>query len=483
MSIDLSLDRIRRLQAVLTPYTRPTCHITGTNGKGSVSAFLSSIFIASSARVVGRFNSPHLVTVRDCITLNNNPVSPEVYDAARAHVERTNTEHEIGASSFELLTCTALHIFEHARADIVVLEVGMGGRLDATNVIPDEAVLVSALTAVDLDHQAFLGGTVSAIAREKAAIARRGKPFVLGAQVYPEVESVVRQVVGQAGGEVWSAATVTKRQWDDSIDGPRPHLSSSSLEPPLPQPIESRLPCFSEPLRALLSLNGEHQLANLGIALGVISAICLHPSCTTQLNWTRQITPQTVANGVKATVWPGRLSFHRLTSSLVLVDGAHNPASARTLAEYVNSLLTRLSLEKPSRPLMITYLVALSHSPPKSPADTLAPLLSVPASIGVALLPFTPPEGMPWVRPESRESLRTAVAKLAPDAEVWESDNSEDESPLEQLRSALDWARTRHQHEGGDGLVVVAGSLYLVADFYRVLSHTTHASESLSEPA
>lgn len=170
MSIDLSLDRIRALSALLPAYTRPTVHIAGTNGKGSVSALLSSILHATEPNLdIGRFNSPHLISIRDCIVINGQPVDEATYASARNEVETVDRTHAIGASSFELLTATALLIFENAALDIVILEAGMGGRLDATNVIPTECVMVSALTAVDLDHQAFLGDTLSAIAREKAA--------------------------------------------------------------------------------------------------------------------------------------------------------------------------------------------------------------------------------------------------------------------------------------------------------------------------
>ncbi|KZT09308.1 FolC bifunctional protein [Laetiporus sulphureus 93-53] len=456
MSIDLSLDRVRKLQALLPPYTRPTCHITGTNGKGSVSALVSSILRASAPSptfLVGRFNSPHLVTVHDCITLNNSPVSPEMYNAARSRVEETDANHSIGASSFELLTCTALHIFETVRADIVVAEVGMGGRLDATNVIPDETVLVSAMTEVDLDHQSFLGETIGAIAREKAAIARKGRPFVLGQQAHAEVESVVREVVGQAGGDVLLAPTVTLRDWDEVPDGPLP---SAPLPPP-PQPVEAAIACFPETLHALLPLYGEHQLANLGTALGVISAICTH----SHVPWRAHIAPDSVTRGIKETTWPGRLSFHKLPGrqQYVLVDGAHNPASARTLAAYIAQL----------RPRIVTYILALSHSPPKTPAQTLAPLLALSRDIkiGVALVTFSQPAGMPWVRAEPIEVMRTTVFAQAPDTEVWAS-NAE-AAPFDQFRTAMLWALDRHANTGADGLIVVAGSLYLVAEFYRLM--------------
>ena len=169
LTIDLSLTLIRSLSAQLPPYTRPTIHIAGTNGKGSVSALLTSIL---GALRIGRFNSPHLIHIHGSISINDTPVSLGRYTTARHQVEDADTTY----SSFELLTLTALRIFENAAVDIVILEVGMGGLLDATNVISSSTVLCSALTAVDLDHQAFLG----TMARHKAGIARPGRPSVLG---------------------------------------------------------------------------------------------------------------------------------------------------------------------------------------------------------------------------------------------------------------------------------------------------------------
>ena len=129
---------------------------------------LASIF---SAYRIGRFNSPHLVHIHDYISINKKPVSLASYTTARRQVEDADTSHGTFLTSFQLLTLTALHIFEYAAVDIVILG-GMGGLFDATNVIPTSTILCSVLTAVDLDHQAFLGTTVAQIARHKAGIAR-----------------------------------------------------------------------------------------------------------------------------------------------------------------------------------------------------------------------------------------------------------------------------------------------------------------------
>ncbi|KII86917.1 hypothetical protein PLICRDRAFT_93555 [Plicaturopsis crispa FD-325 SS-3] len=473
MSIDLTLERIRTLTDHLPPYTRPTCHIAGTNGKGSVSALLTSIFLAASPPLlVGRFNSPHLLSVRDCITINNVPVTQSAYISARDEVTSADTRHAIGASSFETLTLTALRIFEAAGVDVVVMEVGMGGRLDATNVIPDACVLVSALTAVDLDHQAFLGTSVDAIAAEKAAIARPGKPFVLGPQAHKQVEDVVRSIVGEAGGRLILAKPAVSRSWDETCDGrtaPAVCLQAEHFQGPPPQPVAIEIQGLTgqaDDLKALLPLYGAHQLDNLGIAGSIVSALLTHPDVPPLFR--ERITLESVARGIKATRWPGRLSFHVMSlpspssqKLLVLADGAHNPASSATLAAYIASLRSRSP---------ITYILALSRSPPKTPLQTLSPLLIAHAHPylsqppNIALVRFTQPEGMPWVRSEEPQDVAEVVKALVPAADVWCS-SGEDTG----LKEALDWAAGKIRDVDGEGLVVVAGSLYLVADFYRLL--------------
>lgn len=534
--IDLSLDRIRKLLTYLPRYTRPTCHIAGTNGKGSVSALLSFILSASSY-TVGRFNSPHLVEIYDCITIDNKPVLPSVYESTRKRVEAADKERHLNCSNFELLTAAALVIFEEAGVDIVVLEVGMGGRLDATNAIPDECVLISALTAVDLDHQAFLGANVREIAREKAAIARPGKPFVLGPQnpVHSaEVEAVVREVTGSVGANLILAVLPTSRDWGSTLDG-QP-ACPTSLNPsafrcedglqPFSQPVSFALPGMPDNpdfVHALLPLQGEHQLENLGTAVTMISMLLEsdHP-----LDFKHRINPNAISQGIQSTHWRGRLSFHTITlpfsdttgasipqqEFVVLTDGAHNPASSARLAAFVEGTLAAVTKppeppspalvapapmeppgppisggEAPCRTITLTYVLALSHSPPKTPEQTLTPLLALdPESLGsyvrvvtrVALVRFSPPAGMPWVTSEKPSELGAVVRSLLPDADIWTPEREDEDVGASQLRAALNWAAEMQLRDAeseecdSEGLVVIAGSLYLVADFYRVLNET-----------
>lgn len=480
--MELSLERISVLLTHLPRYTLPTIHITGTNGKGSVSSFVTSILQASGF-TVGRFNSPHLVSVLDSIVINGEPASPDLYNGARRMVEDVDAEFGVAASSFELLSAAALMVFESAKPDIVILEVGMGGLTDATNAIPDDCVLVSALTSVDLDHQKFLGETVGEIATQKAGIARRGRPFVIGPQKHPEVLGSVRTVIENVGADLVYADAAVVRTWLAVVDGPPEPVRSTS---PLPihattlRPISLFLPYFADPIDAQLPLHGDHQLDNLGVAGSIISSLLSHPSSIHRLPFQSKITPSTIAAGVRSTSWIGRLSFHDVPLSrlrppgvgleetlAVLVDGAHNPSSASALAAYMSRLFESANSED----LKLVFLLALSHSPPKTPLQTLSPLLSfkrptnVRISVSAAALEFTPVEGMPWVQPVPSEEIREAIRDIDGDTKLWIPKDGERAS----VANALLWAHEEEKVHKGNGLVCLAGSLYLVADFYRLL--------------
>ena len=285
MTIDLTLDRVSVLLRHLRPYTRPTLHIAGTNGKGSVSALLSSILINADPPLhVGRFNSPHLASIHDCITINDAPVSASLFDSVRAEVEHADETHRTALSSFEILTLVALQIFQQTHTDIVVLEVGMGGRLDATNVVPDSAIALSILTAVDLDHQAFLGNTVAKIAQEKAAIGRPGRPFVLG-KSHPEVIDAVKGVLDRlSAGPLVNAIPVHPRQWSEPIDGISPPPFPLAFPPP---GTTAHTRKSTMPLNMLLPLQGARQLDNLGASPSAINELLSSPalpSLSTALN-------------------------------------------------------------------------------------------------------------------------------------------------------------------------------------------------------
>jgi dihydrofolate synthase len=478
MSIDLTLDRIHKVAQHLPPYTRPTCHIAGTNGKGSVAALLSSVLrSANPPFTVGRFNSPYLISVHDSININGETVASDVYSSTMDAVKSAAATNSLAISDFEALTLTALQIFESAQVDVVVLEVGMGGRLDATNVIPTNAVLVSALSCVDIDHQSFLGTTIPAIAREKLGIARSGKPFILGHQKYPEVLDVARTVTSDLGAELvlCNQITVAKDLSDDQS------MSHPFYHPPPPVPITISIPGIEGPFSALLPLHGEHQLHNLQLSMAITSTLINHPACTSH-SFGSRLTADSIAQGIQSTTWRGRLSYHminipdemgeiqRLT---VIADGAHNEGSSQVLAKYLGEICSseQFGASPPAYqgPISLTYILSLSHSPPKTPYQTLKPLLSPAACldacvINVAMAEFSPPEQMPWIKHVSASELDSVARVLNPHVRLWVPQNND-----RKLASALKWAAGNARKYGDNHLTVVAGSLYLVSDLYRMM--------------
>jgi hypothetical protein len=229
----------------------------------------------------------------------------------------------------------------------------------------------------------------------------------------------------------------------------------------------------------------------------IISTLLTHSWCTRTLSVRVRecITSASVARGVKASSWPGRLSFHMINVSpcstvkmvsqdsraplIVLVDGAHNPSSSSILAAYLLrlfSLFPQNDLQRRARPraISLTFIIALSHSPPKTPLQTLSPVLQLEfppdteVKMKIAVLTFTPPEGMPWVTSIAPSELRRVVHSLHPNVDIWAAPDKGDLQPDQILHRAFEWAVSGQSSESEE-LVVLFGSLYLVADFYRLM--------------
>ncbi len=442
--MDLSLNRITNLVGALPKYTRPTFHVAGTNGKGSVTVLVDSV-LREAGYTTGRFNSPHLITVRDSISINGHTISASAYDKARRAVMETDKEMECHATSFELLTATALYAFEDAKVDAAVLEVGLGGRLDATNVIPQDIVVTCGISVIDIDHQAMLGNSVDEIAREKAGIAKQGVPCVVASQSHASALKTLQEAIEENGGEFISAlpskvAPTSVREGN--------YLSSSTI--PLPSIIIVET---QNPFEAKLNLAGDHQLGNVSLAVGMIEAAI-------KRGYFSQISEKEMSRGIEKARWPGRLDWIKLPNleRCILVDGAHNTSSATALSNYLQSA----SVKRP-----IQFIISLSHSPPKTPLQVLTPLLQ--RGDHVKIVPFTNVEDMPWVKPVERSSVSEAAKTL-----VGEEGNVEIFETLDvALKAALPNERP----------IVVSGSLYLVGDLYRLLegweSHNT-GSENLA---
>ena len=285
-------------------------HVAGTNGKGAVCAFTDAILRAAGLKVC-RYTSPHLVSVRERFFVDGAPAAEDELNAAAEAVfpvvERLEKERGMEVTFFECLTAVAFVLFARIRPDVAVMEVGLGGRLDATNVIAPENLLAAVITRIGLDHCDWLGTTHAAIAEEKAGIVKKGRPVVAGA-----MPAVAREAVALAAarlGAPFISAECCSVAAGPGVDWTRPVLTSP----------RRRLP----PVH--LSLTGPFQVENAMTALSVADALVEYANL--------QIPDSAVVGGLESAVWPGRAQ--RVVSDGVefIIDGAHNPDGAVALME------------------------------------------------------------------------------------------------------------------------------------------------------
>ena len=326
--IDLSLDRLWRLLEKLGHPERklpPVIHVAGTNGKGSTVAFLRGILEAAGRRP-HVYTSPHLVRFNERFRLANPVGGPgvlvgdEELAATIDECERANGGEPI--TVFEITTAAGMLLFSRHPADLLVLEVGLGGRLDATNVI--DAPLVSVITPVSIDHTDFLGDTLAAIAAEKAGIIKRGAPVIVAAQPRDALAVIERQAARlgapiRIAGENWTATEERGRLVYQDDDG--------LLDLPAPK------------------LLGRHQFENAGVAIAALRAV---PSL--------KIPHAAFEAGVVNTEWPARMQ--RLTQGRLVdlappgselwLDGGHNPDGGRAIAAALADIEERVP-----RPLVL----------------------------------------------------------------------------------------------------------------------------------
>ena len=304
-AIDLGLDRLNQVLDRLgwRPPKVPVITVAGTNGKGSVSGYCASIMAAAGYRV-GTFTSPHLRDYRERIRVHDRWVSAEELVSAFERIEAARGQ--VGLTFFEFNTLAALLVFEAAKLDAWVLEIGMGGRLDAVNVVdPDVAVVVS----IGLDHQEYLGATLEAIAREKAGIFRRGRPAVLGSLDMPVVVEDTARGIGAALKRLGSEYTYVREDAAWQYRGSRWNL------PHLPAP----------------ALVGDTQYANAATALAALEEIDVR----------LPISAAAVAQGLERVRLVARFQViapARSGAPTWILDVAHNPAAARVLARNLRDL-------------------------------------------------------------------------------------------------------------------------------------------------
>jgi dihydrofolate synthase/folylpolyglutamate synthase len=308
IGIKLGLDQIRALLGELgrPDHAFPSLIIAGTNGKGSVTAMVERGLRAAGYRT-GRYTSPHLLNIEERFAIDGQTISTAEFDALASRIQSASAALPSPPSFFEATTALALEAFRDAGVDIAVLEVGLGGRLDATNAV--EAVAV-AITAIDYDHQAYLGDTIEAIAGEKAGVIKRDRLVVLGENT-ETVRGVIADVAMRqnarlvyAPDDVTTEAVMTGGRLITTIATPRETYRDVHLR-----------------------LRGRHQIANAVVATRLLEELAAAGQFS--------VPAAAIRTALEDVEWPGRLEWRQWHEHDVLIDGAHNPAGARALADYV----------------------------------------------------------------------------------------------------------------------------------------------------
>ena len=405
----------------------PSVLVAGTNGKGSTAATLASILQASGLKT-GLYTSPHLVRINERICLNGKSIPDDdfalLHDVVDGTAERLVGEGDLPwhPSFFETLTAIAFEYFARNRPDMVVLEVGMGGRLDATNVVEPR---LSIITDIALDHQKYLGATVAEIAREKAGIIRPGGIVVTLPQL-PEANDVIGNAILNAGARAVNAApyvpplSPTAGPWR-VVGGQRQRYA---------------LDLCGETIQLESPLLGRHQLRNVALAIAAAEEL--------RNQGIVQITAATIAQGIRQTHWLGRFQVLPATGDNpeYVLDVAHNPAGAWAL---------RATLSAAYRDLESGREITLVFGVMRDKAMQEITEILFPIAQHVIVTHANNP------RSANPNEIRQAAARVAVGVAIAEAEN---------VASALRQARTI---AGPSGLIVVTGSIYVVGEAMQEL--------------
>lgn len=321
--IKLGLEKTRAILSVLgDPYsTLRFVHVAGTNGKGSVSSMLSSVLMAHGSRV-GLFTSPHLVSFTERIRINNEQISESEVVSLTEEIRSAlhNSQSEIpDPTFFEFVTAMAFLYFSRNKVDWVVMEVGMGGRLDATNVITP---VVSVITKIGLDHKEFLGNSLTEIATEKAGIIKQGIP-VISAMQGKEAAEVIHNTAHEKSAPLFV--------YGKDFHGDLRSSGLNGVTFNYHNAVQS-IPDMQT------SLAGEHQVLNACLAIKAFELCVEHYSVTASIPDARRSAPDAVREGLGSTKWPGRLEMVS-EGPHIMIDGAHNPDAAVALSEFIKKYL------------------------------------------------------------------------------------------------------------------------------------------------
>lgn len=440
LKFDLAHMRVL-LEAMSHPETRfPSVLIAGTNGKGSTAATLASILRASRLKT-GLYTSPHLVRMNERIRINGQEISDDDFAGIHGRVEQVALQLvEQGAlpwhpSFFEMMTAIAFERFAREKVDIAVLEVGMGGRLDATNVVQP---LVSVITDIALDHQKFLGNTLGEIAREKVGIIRPGGVVVTLPQ-QPEANDVIGHAILNSGAQAISAVPYVPPVSPGSTSYLLPPSADKHFSPECAENTgeNRRQPFYRYPIgvmgREILvesPLVGRHQLRNLALAIATAEQL------------SRQgfpgITAGSIEQGIRETSWPGRFQVvpaHEGWPQIVL-DVAHNPAGAWALRSALSEGYADRSL--------VFVFGAMGDKAISEMTEILFPL----ADRVIATRAENP-------RSASPEAIRQAAVRTGVEIET-----------AADVAGALQMAKSLATQ---DSAIVITGSIYLVGEAMRLL--------------
>jgi dihydrofolate synthase/folylpolyglutamate synthase len=402
-----SLDEVRTLlKALGDPQRRVrSVLIAGTNGKGSSASTLASILAVSGART-GLYTSPHLARVNERIRIGREEIGDEAFASLFFRVldaaEKLMQEGRLPQlpSFFEILTAQALLYFAEQEVELAVLEVGMGGRLDATNAVDP---LLSVITDISLDHTEWLGSTIAAITREKAGILRRGGTLITLPQ-HPEANQALGETAAALDVRVVNAAEYMPPN-GASMAG------SYSVE------------AFGAAIEVDSPLSGAHQQRNVALAIAAAVELALAQGFP--------ITPAAIADGIRNTRWPGRLERIEARGVVWILDVAHNPAGAWALRAGLSGLLSE------DRPRRLIFS-CLRDKPVGEMAQIFFPLFEQ--------VIFAPIHSTRAAAMEDLEAAGRATGTPAVSAGS--------------VREALQWAG----EGGQGGVVVVSGSVYLVGE-------------------
>ncbi|MGL5939499.1 MAG: bifunctional folylpolyglutamate synthase/dihydrofolate synthase [Waterburya sp.] len=404
--VNLGLTRIEKLLADLgNPQKQvPIIHVAGTNGKGSVCAYLSSILTEGGYRV-GRYTSPHLVDWTERIHLNEQAIANSTLVEILRDIQKAIDPDSESPTQFEVITAAAWLYFARSKVDIAVMEVGLGGRLDATNVC--DRPLISIITSLSREHWQRLGPTLADIAWEKAGIIKPNCPVIVG-----RLPPTAREVVAARARDLNAPITWVKpaKEVNIALNNNANWAKYDDLEYPLP-------------------LLGEVQLNNSALAIAAIKTL-------QQQGWA--IPELAIQTGMNKTRWLGRLQWTTWKNHPLLIDGAHNPAAAQALRKYIDTL---------KRPII--WVMGMLSS--KDHQDILQVLLKPQDELHLVPVP-----DHSSAEPKELATLAKQVCPRLSKCETYDN-----------LFTALDIALESVEKSTDDKLVVLCGSLYLIGYFFQ----------------